>query len=164
MKWNQAKLRAGVEEGFEEIEVHYEENRGHGRIEKRRVSICRNHGKIVYWKGLQTIIRVESSRQIRDKTTFDVRWYISDLEEDAKSFSARIRGHWQVENKLHHVNDVTQGEDASRIRKGGLPLIFSSARKLALNLYRAMGFKNMAQAQRCCGYELTQLLALFSVK
>ena len=29
-----------------------------------------------------------------------------------------------MENKVHHVRDVTQGEDASRIRMNQLPQVF----------------------------------------
>ena len=57
---------------------------------------------------------------------------------------ARIRGYWGVENKVHYVRDVTQGEDASRTRMHGLPEVFAVARNFALNLYRSNDFKNMA--------------------
>jgi predicted transposase YbfD/YdcC len=32
--------------------------------------------------------------------------------EPVKAFAERIRGYWGVENKVHYVRDVTQGEDA----------------------------------------------------
>ena len=39
----------------------------------------------------------------------------------------RIRGYWGVENKVHYVRDVTQGEDASRIRTTPINMIFAIA-------------------------------------
>lgn len=49
---------------------------------------------------------------------------------------------------MHYVRDVTQGEDASRIRTSPLVQIWTIVRNLALNLERASGFDKMAQAQR----------------
>ena len=93
-----------------------------------------------------------------------IRYYISSLDEPVESFARRIRDYWQIENKVHYVRDVTQGEDASRIRVQPLPNNFASARNLALNLYRNHGFDNMAQAQRKAGQGLDFLKALFRMK
>jgi hypothetical protein len=62
------------------------------------------------------------------------------------------------------VRDVTQGEDASRIRTAPLIQIWAIASNLALNLYRDKGFDNMAQAQRHSGFGLKTLTALFRTK
>ncbi|MBD1887697.1 ISAs1 family transposase [Microcoleus vaginatus] len=75
------------------------------------------------------------------------RYYISSLNETVEQFAQRIRNYWHVENKVHYVRDVTQGEDASRIRVQPLPNLFALARNLALNLYREQGETNMAQVQ-----------------
>ncbi|MDP5338905.1 MAG: hypothetical protein NWQ28_10065 [Nodularia sp. (in: cyanobacteria)] len=65
------------------------------------------------------------------------------------------------ENKVHYVRDVTQGEDASRIRTTPLPQIFALARNFSLNLYGDNMLKNMAQAQRLCSFGLETLKQLF---
>jgi len=92
------------------------------------------------------------------------RYYISSLNETVEQFAKRIRDYWHVENKVHYVRDVTQGEDASRIRVEPLPNIFALARNFALNLYRENGSKNMAQAQRIAGSGLDFLKSLFRMK
>ncbi len=94
----------------------------------------------------------------------ETRYYISSLSETAQQFAHRIRAYWGVENKVHYVRDVTQGEDASRIRVIPLPQLWAIARNLALNLYRDLGFNNMAQAQRRCGFSLKQLKSIFRMK
>jgi hypothetical protein len=65
--------------------------------------------------------------------------YSADLARffGAESFAQRIRGYWGVENKVHHVRDVTQGEDASPIPMHQLPQIFAVARNFAINLYHS---------------------------
>jgi hypothetical protein len=65
---------------------------------------------------------------------------------------------------VHYVRDVTQGEDASRIRTTPLVQIWATARNFALNLYREYGFQNMAQAQRLAGFGLNTLKELFRMK
>jgi hypothetical protein len=62
------------------------------------------------------------------------------------------------------VRDVTQGEDASRIRVQALPNLFALARNLTLNLYREQGKTNMAQAQRQAGFGIEFLKTLFRMK
>ena len=70
---------------------------------------------------------------------------------------------YQVDRKtnVHYVRDVTQGEDASRIRMHQLPQIFAVARNFAINLYRSNAFSNMAQAERLCKFGLDTLKSIF---
>ena len=53
---------------------------------------------------------------------------------------------------MHHVRDVTQGEDASRIRTGTGPHVMAVLRNTALNLHRLDGHTNIASAQRRAGW------------
>ena len=154
-----------------EAHVHSVET-GHGRVERRTVSLCRDIESLPnadQWVGLKTMIKVTSYRHILKGQHIlinqpAVRYYISSLGEPVEAFAKRIRDYWHVENKVHYVRDVTQGEDASRIRVQPLPNNFASARNLALNLYRDYGFDNMAQAQRKAGQGLDLLKSLFRMK
>ncbi|NEQ19989.1 MAG: ISAs1 family transposase [Microcoleus sp. SIO2G3] len=143
-------------------------NKGHGRIEKRTVSITHLLDHIPDFPGLQTLIRVESERQVHRAHIIEVstetRYYVASFSDTAQAFANRIRGYWGVENKVHYVRDVTQGEDASRIRTSPLVQSWALARNFALNLYRSCGFQNMAQAQRLAGFSLNMLKDLFRMK
>jgi predicted transposase YbfD/YdcC len=101
-------------------------------MEKRSVSICQTLDGIRSWPGLTTLIRVESERQLLRhqviEVTTETRYYISSVSTTAQEFALRIRGYWGVENKVHYVRDVTQGEDISRIRTNPLPQILAHAR------------------------------------
>ncbi|MGV9225852.1 ISAs1 family transposase, partial [Streptomyces albogriseolus] len=44
--------------------------------------------------------------------------------------AAWIRGHWGIENLLHHVRDRTFREDESKVRTGHLPRAMASLRNL----------------------------------
>ncbi|MBE9170742.1 ISAs1 family transposase [Pleurocapsales cyanobacterium LEGE 06147] len=161
---NQSLLYQTIKQKFIVQETFEEVNKGHGRREKRQVSISQTSLNLSNWPGLTTIIKGESERKTKHQTEYSTRYYISDLNETAFQFYQRIRGYWGVENKVHYVRDVTQGEDKSRIRTTPLPQLLALARNLAINLYRDAGFKNMAQAQRKCGFGLEQILTLFRMK
>lgn len=143
-------------------------NKGHGRIEKRTVSISQSLDGIPPFPGLKTLIRVESERQVFRSHFIEVstetRYYVASFLETAADFGQRIRGYWGVENKVHHVRDVTQGEDASRTRTTPLIQIWAIARNISLNLYRNCGFQNMAQAQRLASFSLNTLKLLFRME
>lgn len=164
LKGNQSGLLSEVKANFLSEQQYEQTNKGHGRIEKRTVSICSNLACIRDWPGLKTLIRVDSERETRYQVSYETRYYISSLTADAKEFYERIRGYWGVENKVHYPKDVTQGEDASRIRTSPLIQIYAQARNFALNLYRSNGFKNMAPAERLCSNGLEILKNLFRMK
>ena len=69
-------------------------------------------------------------------------------QADAARLLELDRGHWGIENGLHHVRDVTLGEDACRVRSGNAPQLLAAARNLALGLLRPMGFPSIAAATR----------------
>jgi hypothetical protein len=141
-------------------------------VERRSVSLWQTLDALpgyTNWAGLTSVIRVVSYRHIfKGKYLIvkkrQVRYYISSLNETVEEFAKRIRDYWHVENKVHYVRDVTQGEDASRIRVQPLPNIFALARNFTLNLYRENGHSNIAQAQRKAGSGLDFLKSLFRMK
>jgi predicted transposase YbfD/YdcC len=54
----------------------------------------------------------------------------------AKRIAELIRGHWAIENKLHHILDRTFGEDARRSAKGAAPMALGLAARAAIALLR----------------------------
>ncbi|MFC8901039.1 hypothetical protein [Streptomyces cinereoruber] len=74
-----------------------------------------------------------------------------------------IKGHWGIENLLHHVRDRTFREDDSKIRTAGLPRTMASLRNLAIGLHRQDGQKNIAAALRRAARDYRRPLALLSL-
>jgi hypothetical protein len=78
---------------------------------------------------------------------------------DARLLALWLRGHWAIENRVHHVRDVTQREDASRIRLGSGPQMMAALRNTATNIARLGGQHNMAAAQRTAAWSPTAIIA-----
>ena len=64
-----------------------------------------------------------------------------------------IRGHWSIENSLHHVLDVSFNEDQCRVRKGHAAENLSRLRRLSANLLRLNPTRRSIRGQRKrCGW------------
>jgi predicted transposase YbfD/YdcC len=84
-------------------------------------------------------------------TEMEVRYYVTSLaptRADARAVLALTRGHWGIENRLHHVRDVTVEEDRSQMRCGAVAHTFAACRNLAISLLRSAGAANIAAALR----------------
>ncbi len=105
------------------------------------------------WQALLTsIIRVSRERIDRSSRSGlwnprndEVAFHVSSAPLSAAVAAAAIRGHWGIENRSHHVRDVTMAEDASRIRKN--PGILARIRSFATNILRANAAENIRDAR-----------------
>lgn len=68
------------------------------------------------------------------KSARETSHYLSSQPITAEQAADAVRQHWHIENRAHHVRDVTFGEDASRIRTN--PAIFARLRSFAANILR----------------------------
>jgi len=117
---------------------------GHGRLVRRRVFACPDPGTfdtLADWPGLAAVLAVETIRGIpgRGKITAEIRHYLSSTKLAPEALAIAIRNHWQIENGLHWVLDVTFREDACRVRERNAARNLALLRKIALNLARADG-------------------------
>lgn len=138
-----------ISDGFE---VTYDfreiDDWGHGRVEKRKywsvgvdqLDFLRNKDE---WRGLKSIVCVESARRTKDTESVETRYFISSL--DNITWLARgIRHHWNVENKLHWVMDMDFDEDACRVRTNHAPENFAMLRQIAHNLIKKESSKKVS--------------------
>lgn len=114
------------------------------------------------WPGLQSVIMVESERNIRGNISLERRFYISSLRANAEKIGQCIRSHWDVENRLHWVLDVTFNEDKSQIYKDNGAEIMNIIRKWALNLInktkKKLSIRRMQNRMRMKGSRLSEIL------
>ena len=121
--------------------VHDEFDDGHGRLVRRRVFVCSDATALEPlrdWPGLKTVLAVETIRSVNGfgKTETDIRYFLSSSTDQPEILAKAIRQHWQIENSLHWVLDVTFNEDHCRIRDRKAVQNFALLRKIAINLVR----------------------------
>jgi len=67
---------------------------------------------------------------------------------DAARLPELTRGHWEVENSLHYVRDVTLGEDGCRVKSRSSPQVLAAVRNAVIHLLGEVEAANKAAAIR----------------
>lgn len=86
------------------------------------------------WKDLRSVAMVEAIREVGEKVSHEVRYYLSSLAVNAEQLNDIIRGHWARENSCHWILDVVFREDDSRVRAGNAAQNLALVRKFALSM------------------------------
>jgi hypothetical protein len=73
------------------------------------------------------------------------------------------RAHWEIENRLHHVRDMTYDEDRSQVRKGRRSHAMATIRNVAISLLRLAGAESIAAATRYLGRRVERPLRLLGI-
>ena len=161
VKKNQKKLYRALESvthSQEPLSVSQEQEKSHGRIIKRHVSVFKSLDSLKsHWSGIQSFIRVERWGKRGKKDCHQVAYYISSLWENAEVFASKIKGHWLIENQLHWVKDVIFSEDNSSIRHNQARTNLSILQTLAINLFRLFGFSSITEGQRWLNHRWSRL-------
>lgn len=114
---------------------HHRRDKVHHRHEIRRLKVAAFFS-IDYLGVRQAIDVVRRRRDLKTgKLTIERIYLITSLgvfDATLAEFAAWIRGHWGIENLLHHVRDRTFREDYSKARTGTLPRTMASLRNLAM--------------------------------
>jgi len=140
-----------------EVDVFVDLDKNHGRIEERRCLVSdrvdwlsgeRRFPGEYRFPGLAAIAMVEAAVELSDRSYRERRYFISSAPLSAERLAAIIRGHWQIENNLHWVLDVTFKEDLSRLRKGHGAHNMALVRHFALNLVRLVNDKRSLKRRR----------------
>jgi predicted transposase YbfD/YdcC len=172
VKGNQPRLRrqlAGLP--WRQVDVaHRAAATAHGRREIRTLKVVSIVAGIEFPHAAQAVQITRRTRPVRAGRTGKWRtqtvYAITDLpphQARPDELAAWIRGHWQIENGLHWVRDVTFGEDLSQVRKGAAPQVMATLRNLAISLHRINGATNIAAALRHHARDALRLLQLLKI-
>lgn len=124
--------------------------KGHGRLEEREVWLVPCEADMqaylareLGWVGVQWCGYIQRRRRPRHQSTWTEEsrhvWVAGAAFPwalDAATAAALLRAHWQIENRIFYVRDVTQGEDRNHARAIGAAL--SGLRSLAMTLLRLL--------------------------
>lgn len=130
--------------------------KGHGRLEQRstQTSMALNDYLDFPYVGqvfriVRKVTHCKSGRTCIE-TVYGVTSLLSQ-QGDARQIGDLVRGHWEIENRLHWVRDVTFDEDRSQVRTGSGPRALASLRNFAISCLRVAGFANIAKGLRHLG-------------
>lgn len=150
VKKNQPKLQEAIRVKSEQetaLQVKVEEEQTKGRKIQRLVEVFAPPADIdLSWQGVQSVIRVTRSGE-RDGNSYNtLSYYLSSLPPKAERLAKAIRGHWQIENRLHWVKDVIFDEDKSPQRAGNAAINLSLIKTWVLSVFRIHGFDSIKAA------------------
>ena len=174
VKGNQPGLRrqlAGLP--WKQVDIaHRSAETSHGRREIRSLKVVTVAASIAFPGAQQAIQITRRTRKAGARTGRAGKWRtetvyaITDLpphQARPDELAAWIRGHWQIENGLHWVRDVTLGEDLSQIHAGNAPQVMATLRNLVISLHRLAGATNIAAALRHHSHDAHRPLQLIKI-
>ena len=103
---------------------HKERGRGHGRQEHRTIKTATVAAGLAFPHAAQAIAITRRVRPLPEGRWRTVTVYaitsLTVTQATPAQLAGWIRGHWRIE-ALHHIRDVTYGEDTSQTRTANGP-------------------------------------------
>jgi predicted transposase YbfD/YdcC len=136
--------------------------RGHGREEHRTLKAATVAAGLAFPHAAQALCLTRRVRPLPGGKWRTVTIYaitsLAVTQATPSQLAGWIRGHWHIE-VLHHIRDVTYGEDASQVRTGNGPQAMATLRNLAIAIFRLAGHPAIAAACRHHSRDATRTLA-----
>jgi predicted transposase YbfD/YdcC len=140
-------------------------NTGHGRVETRTIKVVRPPRRLSFPHARQAIWLRRWRRTHDGKVATETVFAVTDLDFDQATpaqLAQIIRGHWTIENRVHHVRDVTFDEDRSQTRTAASAQVMATFRNVAISLHRLAGATTIAQATRAIMRHSERVLPLIT--
>jgi predicted transposase YbfD/YdcC len=145
-------------------------NKGHGRIEQRRLTAVSLWPGEIDWPAIQQVFRLERSftylrRGAVLKVTNEVHFGLTSLPRPRASADRLLylkRKYWQIENGLHYRRDVTFHEDATRMSHPHATRNLTTVHNTILSLFARLGCRNAAQTRRRLDADLRLAFSLLT--
>jgi predicted transposase YbfD/YdcC len=132
-------------------------DRQRGRIESRAIRVSQELCPYLQdeWPGITHVAQLTRTRIQKGEAAVEIVYLIDILPAGSNAPQHLLelsRGHWDIENSLHYVRDVTFAEDRSRLRTGHVPQLLAACRNLALTLIHRSGSSQIAASRRSFSY------------
>lgn len=149
-------------------------DKGHGRLETREIWTSTDLNDYLDFPHVEQVFCIRRTTTDLDGNMVKSRKSITELVYGLTSLSpneaspaqilAYNRDHWQIENRLHHVRDMTYDEDRSQVRKKNRPHAMASLRNIAISLLRLADAINIAAATRYLSRSIERPLRLLGLQ
>jgi len=167
-KENQERLRQDIEWVFEpascapghspaptDFRTVRQVDKGHGRIEKRTMTVSSLLADTSDWPGLAQVFKLQylattlQGELLWNEVVYGLTSLSATQVSPAELLSLR-RQEWAIESELHYRRDVTLGEDRCRCKHSRLGQAFATLNNLVIALLLRNRSTNAAQSQRYC--------------
>ena len=142
--------------------------KAHGRVEQRRIQTSTALNAYLDFPYVGQVFRIQrtvtccKTGKTREETVYGVT-SLRPSQADARRIGELVRGHWEIENRLHWVRDVTFDEDRSQVRTGTGPRALASLRNFVISCLRLAGCTNIAQGLRHLARDWQSPLTLLGI-
>lgn len=161
LKSNRAETYAAVEtltQTTPALASATEPDNSHGRSVQRQVQVFAPTPKLQAKYARLASIGVVTRTGIRAQQPFrETVYYLSSRLWSASDLLSATRQHWQIENGLHWVKDVTFKEDDPVRRGGHAPVNWAVLNTFCITLARRQGWRTVPQALRSWANQLHQV-------
>jgi len=151
-----------------DLETAQEIHKGHGRLEKRTLTVSSQLRDFLDWPYLDQVFKLERrsillrTGEVRDQTVYGLT-SLSREEIPPAKLLALLRSYWGIENGLHYRRDVTLLEDRTRMTKPAMGQAMACINNLVLGLLLAKKkYRYLPAARRFYSAHPTQALALIT--
>ncbi len=130
----------------QEVSTARSVDKGHGRLEVRRLDATGRLNDYVDWPALGQVCRIRRERTVKGEHNSETVYAITSLSHERAGPGRLLqisRRHWAIENRLHCVRDTTMQEDRCRVRAPAAAQALAALRNTALTMLRRLGFGNI---------------------
>ena len=178
------RIKGNERETYEALRIWFEEetpfsrrrtrtytmvDKGHGRIERYTVAVTEALNEYLQqelgWPDVQQALCVRREWWDKGGKHESIRYGLTSLDAGSAPpprLLALWKGHWNQENRVHWVLDVTFGEDGSRLRRNRA-FAMSVFRHVVLALLRFWGYTNIRQARAFIRTHVSRAFAIASI-
>ena len=140
-------------------------NKGHGRLEERRLTASSLLNDYLTWPHLQQVFKLERRATILKHNTQreEVVYGLTSLtpaQADAERLLGITRDYWGIENGLHYRRDKTLHEDGTRMTRSPLAEAMAILNNLVVGLMTWQAWPFLPSARRHYSAHLEDALTL----
>jgi predicted transposase YbfD/YdcC len=165
-KENQERLHQDIAQLFEpevcapgfspapsDFRTTHQVNKGHGRIEKRTLTVSGLLAETSNWPYLAQVFKIHrlittlAGEVLRNEVVYGLT-SLTATQADPRRLLALQRQHWAIESQLHYRRDVSLGEDACRCKQRPRAHALAILNNLVIALLLRNHNPNVPQAQR----------------
>lgn len=151
-----------------DLETVQTTNKGHGRLEKRTLTVSSQLKDFLDWPYLEQVFKLErrstslKTGEIREQVVYGIT-SLAREEITPDKLLHMIRFYWGIENGLHYCRDVTLLEDRTRMTKGNMGQAMACINNLVLGiLLTKMKYRYLPPARRYFNAHPAETLALIT--